>query len=91
MWWIALCNVETISKVKYRKTILTYTINAVDDGIVATVAHCQPMTTKENYVNVFISEKDKRKYNVGYVTVFISEKDKREYNVAQKELNIHIK
>ena len=44
--------------------ILTYTINAVDDGIVATVAHCQPMTTKENYVNVFISEKDKRKYNV---------------------------
>ena len=36
----------------------TYTVNAVDDWIVATVTHCQPMTTKENYVDVFISEKN---------------------------------
>ena len=47
----------------------TYTINAVDDWIVATVAHCQPMATKEYYVDVAIPAKVKNKTNVINVTI----------------------
>lgn len=35
----------------------TYTIYPIDNWIVATVAHCQPMTAEEDYVDVLISEK----------------------------------
>ena len=32
----------------------TYATSSIDNWIIATVAHCQPMTTKENYINVFV-------------------------------------
>ena len=36
---------------------LTYTINAVDEGIVTAVAHGQPMAAKEDYVDVSVAGK----------------------------------
>lgn len=32
----------------------SYIINSVDEGIVATIAHCQPITTKPDNVDVSV-------------------------------------
>ena len=41
----------------YSISIRTYAENAINNWIVATVAHGKPMTTKENNVDVSISAK----------------------------------
>ena len=43
--------------------MITYAIYPIDNWIVATVAHCQPMTTEENYVDVLVSEKENNYHN----------------------------
>ena len=39
--------------------LCTYTINSVNERIVATITHCQPMATKKYDVDVAISENRK--------------------------------
>ena len=46
----------------YSISIHTYAENAINNRIVATVAHGKPMTTKENNVDVSISAKMDENY-----------------------------
>ena len=41
--------------------VSTYAKQSINDWIIAAVAHCQPMTAKENDVDVFVSEERQMK------------------------------
>lgn len=34
----------------------TYIVNSINEGIIATIAHCKPITAKPNYIYVPIPE-----------------------------------
>lgn len=36
--------------------LVTYIVNSVDEGIIAGIAHCQPVETEKQNVYVFVSE-----------------------------------
>ena len=44
---------------------VTYAIDSIDNWIITTVTHCKPVATKEDYIDVAISEK-KMKYENNY-------------------------
>jgi len=47
-----------LSKAKFS----TYIVNSINEGVVAAVAHCQPITAEPDNVDVPVSEENSRKY-----------------------------
>lgn len=39
--------------------MITHTIYPIDNWIVATIAHCQPVTAEKNYVDISVSERQR--------------------------------